>query len=384
MNDGRYVFSQLMDLLPGRDFRRITDQYSGNKGVRDFACGHLLAGLFYGQLSMRESLRDIVDSFSAHQGSLYHLGMGRALHLNTFSNALRNRSSLIYKDFAMLVLEKARLFHSDPSPLEGGRSGPVYALDGSIIKLCLGLFPWANFQNFVAAVRLHVLLDTRTKLPRSVDLTSTKIQEIKVLAKLQLEPGATYVMDRGYMKYSELNRIDRHNAWFVVRAHTNIKVRRVKSQKITDRSTIKYDRKVRFSTKSARKDYPDVLRLIKLHAPNYEKPMLLLTNIFDAPAEVIAELYSKRWEVELFFKWLKQHLRIKAFWGRTESAVQTQIWASLACYGLLEIVRKHYQSDLSLHKIRQILSVSLLSKVPLDQLLAMEPVQKNLQAFLTS
>lgn len=368
MNKGKYVFSQLMDLVPDRDFRRITQKYSGNKRVRVFSCSHLLAGLFYGHLSMRESLRDIVDSLSAHQGSLYHLGLGKSVHLNTFSRALRTRSPLIYKDFALLILRQARLLESIRSEARRESKGPVYALDGSIIKLCLSLFPWADYQNFIGAVRLHLLLDTHTKIPRAAEVTSNRVHETKVLAKMKIEPGATYVMDRGYMKYSELYRIDQNRGWFVVRAQANIKVNRLHSRKLTDRTVIKYDRKVRFRGQKGQRDYPKALRMLKLHAEEYEKPMLLLTNIFEASPEAIGQLYSDRWEVELFFKWIKQHLRIKSFWGRTENAVQTQIWACLACYGLLSIVKNHFQSDLSLHKIRQILSVSLLSKVPLRQL----------------
>ena len=366
MPHGQYVFSQLMDHMPLTTFRRCVVRYNGERKVKHFSCLDQLRCLAFAQLTWRESLRDIEACLNAQASKLYRLGF-RAPHIarNTMSNANAVRDWRIYADFAQHLVGMARDLYAGDTlrGLEG--LDTVYALDSSTIDLCLSVFPWAPFKSTKAAIKLHTLLDLRGSIPSFIYISDGKMHDVKVLDLLQPEPAAFYVMDRGYLDFERLARLDDAGSFFVTRAKSNTQVRRRYSRPI-DRSTgLVCDQTVVLTGYYTRKGFDSPLRRVKFNDPETGKTLVFLSNNFALPAMTIAKLYKYRWRVELFFKWIKQHLRIKAFFGETENAVKTQIWSAVCVYVLVAIVKKRLAIKASLYEMLQILSLTLFEKTQL-------------------
>jgi len=366
MNSGRSVFSQLMDFLPKYDFIRCVDRYDGNHRVRSFSCLDQYSCMAFAQLTYRESLRDIECCLRAMREKLYHMGIRGKISRSTLADANEKRDWRIYCDFAQVLIHVARrLYADDDFGLELKET--VYALDASTIDLCLSLFPWARFRRTKGAIKLHTLLDLRGNIPTFLAITDGKVHDVNILDELIPELGAIYVMDRGYLDFSRLYAINQCPAFFVVRSKRNTRYRRIYSRLIDKTTGLRCDQTVAFTGFYTKKDYPEKLRRIKFFDSEKKKTLNFLTNNFTLPALTIAELYRYRWQIELFFKWIKQHLRIKAFYGTSMNAVKTQIWIAISIYVLVAIVKKRLNLDQSLYTILQILSVTLFEKMPILQ-----------------
>jgi len=368
MNSGRTVFAQLMDFLPLREFRACVARYNGHSSGQSFSCLDQFLTLAFAQLTGRESLRDIVTCLSAMTPKLYHMGFRSAIRRSTLADANERRDWRIYADLAQQMIATARpLYATEDLGLD--LDATVYALDATLIELCLSVFPWARFRTTVGAVKLHTLLDLRGSIPSVIHITPGRVNEITILDHLVVEPGAIYLMDRGYVDFTRFRRFTEAGAFFVTRAKTNHQLARVYSH-LVDRATgVRSDHTVRLTGRRGSANYPMHLRRVRVYDAEQARALTFLTNAFDPPAATIAALYKRRWQIELFFKWIKQHLHIQAFYGTSENAVKTQIWTAISVYVLVAIVRKRLHCELSLYAILQILSVSLFEKVPLLQLL---------------
>jgi len=366
LNSGRTVFSQLMDFLPKYDFTRCVDRYRGNHRVRFFSCLDQYRCMAFAQLTYRESLRDIECCLRAMREKLYHMGIRGKISRSTLADANGKRDWRIYCDFAQVLIHIARkLYDDDDFGLELEET--VYALDASTIDLCLSLFPWARFRKTKGAIKLHTLLDLRGNVPAFITITDGKVHDVNILDELIPELGAIYVMDRGYLDFAPLYAINQTPAFFVVRSKRNTKFRRIYSRLIDKSTGLRCDQTVAFTGFYSKKDYPEKLRRIKFFDSEKKKTLNFLTNNFTLPALTIAELYRYRWQIELFFKWIKEHLRIKAFYGTSMNAVKTQIWIAISVYVLVAIVKKRLNLEQSLYTILQILSVTLFEKMPILQ-----------------
>lgn len=375
MNQGQTVFSQIIDFLPQKKFRQCVNRYNGNYRVRSFKCYDQLLCMAFAQLTYRESLRDIECCLRAMREKLYHMGIRGKVSRSTLADANEVRDWRIYSDFAQILIHEARhLYAEDDFGLE--LNDTVYALDSSTIDLCLSLFPWARFRKTKAAVKLHTLLDLRGDIPTFIWITDGKVHDVNVLDYLVPEPGAIYVMDRAYLDFQRLYQMHQDLAIFVTRSKTNTGLRRLYSHKVDKATGVRYDQTVVPTGFYTKKDYPDKLRRIKYFDAEKGRAFIFLTNQFTLPALTIAELYRCRWRVEIFFKWIKQHLRIKKFFGTSENAVKTQIWVAISTYVLVAIMKKRMKIDLSLYTILQILSISLFEKKPIYQVLT-ESSYKN-------
>lgn len=369
MHSGRTIFAQLMDFVPAYEFRKCVERYNGNYKVKSFTCWDQFLCMAFAQLTYRESLRDIQVCLRAAQSRLYHLGLRGKVSRNTLAHANQVRDARIFADFASLLIAKARtLYATDSFSIELDQA--VYVLDSTTIDLCLALFPWAEFRKRKGAVKLHTLLDLRGNIPSVVIVTTGKVHDVNILDDLILEPGAIYIMDRGYTDYGRFFRIQQTPAFFVTRARANFSRKRLYSLPVDKTTGIQCDQIVVLKGTLAQKDYPGKLRRIRYLDAKSNQPLVFLTNNFTLPALTIADLYRNRWQVELFFKWIKQHLRIKAFYGTSENAVKTQIWIAIAVYVLVAIVKKSLKLDQSLYTILQILSVTLFEKTPIFQALS--------------
>jgi len=365
MNSGKTIFAQLMSHLPSYEFHRCVQRYNGNYKIKSFSCRDQFLCMAFAQLTYRESLRDIQACLRAAQSKLYHLGIRGKVSRNTLAHANQVRDWRIYADFAHVLIATARkLYASDPFGVDLNQT--VYALDSTTIDLCLALFPWATFRKNKAAVKMHTLLDLRGNIPSVVIITPGSVHDVRILDQLVIEPGAIYVVDRGYIDFARLYRIHQTGAFFATRAKKNFRFQRLYSQK-TEAESIRCDQIIVPQTYYAKKDYPTKLRRIHYVDADTQKHLIFLTNNFSLPATTIADLYRCRWQVELFFKWIKQHLRIKAFYGTTANAVKTQIWIAISVYVLVAIVKKRLNLDQSLYTILQILSVTLFEKTPILQ-----------------
>lgn len=369
MNSGKTIFAQLMDFVPAYDFRKCVDQYNGNYKAISFSCWDQYLCMAFAQLTYRESLRDIQVSLRAIQSRLYHIGIRGNVSRNTLAHANQKRDWRIYADFAQILIAKTRkLYAADSFGIELEQT--VYALDSTTIDLCLALFPWAEFRKRKGAVKLHTLLDLHGNIPSVVIITMGKIHDVNILDQLFIEPGAIYVMDRGHLDFTRLHKIHQSSAFFVTRAKRNFSKKRLYSQPVDKTAGIQCDQIVVLSGHYAKKSYPEKLRRIRYFDSKNNKTFVFLTNNFALSAIAIADLYRCRWQVELFFKWIKQHLRIKAFYGTTENAVKSQIWIAISVYVLVAYVKKTLNLDQSLYTILQILSLTLFEKEPLYQVLS--------------
>lgn len=367
MNTGKIVFSQVMEHLPIPSFRRCVDRYNGNHKIKTFSCLDQYLCMAFAQITFRESLRDIEACLRAQQKKLYHMGIRGNVSRNTLANANKIRDWRIYADFAQALIAIARrLYIGDELDVE--LENTVYALDSSTIDLCLSVFPWANFRQTKAAIKLHTLLDLRGNIPTFIHITDGKMHDVRILDLIIPEPGSFYVMDRAYVDFSRLYTMHQHLSFFVTRAKSNFDYRRLYSHAIDKTTGLKCDQTVLLNGDRSSKDYPEKLRRIKYFDAETNKMFVFLTNNFKLPAIVIADLYRCRWQVELFFKWIKQNLRIKAFYGTTDNAVKTQIWIAVSIYVLAAIIKKRLALDMSLYTMLQILSVTLFEKIEINQL----------------
>jgi hypothetical protein len=366
MNVGKTLFAQLMDFLPWTTFARYVARYEGDKGVRTLNCAEQFRVMAFAQLTYRESLRDIETCLSAQSAKLYHMGFREPVRRSTLADANELRDWRIWADFAQRLIIQARaLYESEDLGLE--LTNTVYALDSTTIDLCLSLFPWAHFRSTKAAVKMHTLLDLKGSIPSFIHVSDGKLHDVHALDLLPLEPGAIYVMDRGYVDFGRLYVLHLAGAFFVTRAKSNMNFHRVYSAK-TDRSTgLICDQTIALDGHYSKKDYPDHLRRVRFKDPESGKTFVFLTNQMTLPAASICALYKSRWQVELFFKWIKQHLRIKRFFGTSENAVKTQIWIAVSVYVLVAIVKKRLNLDASLYTLLQILSVTLFERMPIQQ-----------------
>ncbi len=356
MENSRTLFSQLTDFLPQPEFRRCVERYRGNHKVQSFTCWDQLLCMAFAQLTYRESLRDIQTCLRVSERKLYRMGIRGKVSRNTLANANKVRDWRIYADFAQSLIAEARaLYVGDGFAVE--LDNTAYALDASTIDLCMSLFPWAKFRKTKSAVKLHTLLDLRGNIPTLVIITDGKVHDVNILDRLVVEPGAVYIMDRGYLDFARLFVMNRSLAFFVTRAKKRFDFRRVYSSTVDKSTGVQCDQTVLLNGYKSSKDYPEKLRRIRYFDEESQKRLVFLTNNFDLPALTIAELYRSRWQVELFFKWIKQHLRIKKFYGTSENAVKTQIWIAISVYVLVAIVKKRLGIEASLYTILQILSV---------------------------
>ena len=377
MNVGKTLFAQVMEFVPWKTFGRIIERHGGDAGVRTLGCADLFRIMAFAQLTWRESLRDIEACLAANRGKLFHMGLKNVPARSTLSDALNLRDWRIYHALAMRLITRARALYA-AEPLNIDLDATVYALDATTIDLCLSLFEWAPFRSTKAAIKMHTLLDLRGAIPAFIHISDGKMHDVNVLDFLPIEAGAFYVMDRGYLDFARLFKLHQAGAFFVTRAKRNMNARRVYSA-ATDRSTgVICDQSIALNGFYAAHDYPERMRRIRFKDPESGKNLIFLTNNTTLPALTIAALYKSRWQVELFFKWIKQHLRIKRFLGTSENAVKTQIWCAVSTYVLIAIVKKELQLDASLYTLLQILSVSVFEKTEISCALRPDPSQPEM------
>lgn len=368
MYTGKIVLSQIMEFLPMYEFQKCVNRYQGNRKIRRFSCLDQFLCMAFAQLTFRESLRDVESCLRSVNTKLYHMGIRGSISRSTLSDANEHRDWRIYADFAQVLIHAARdLYAKDDFGLE--LDNTVYALDSTTIDLCLSIFPWASYCSTQAGVRVHTLLDLRGPIPSFVEITNARIHDVEILDILIPEPGAFYIMDRGYLDFERLYVLDQASAHFVIRSKINIKSRRIYSRPVDKSIGLRCDQTVVLTGKFTPDYYPDKLRKIVFYDKEQDRRLLFLTNNFQLSALTIAQLYKQRWKIELFFKWIKQHLRIKAFFGRSENAVKTQIWIAISVYILIAIIKKRLNIKPELYIILQILSVTAFEKISLPRLL---------------
>jgi hypothetical protein len=366
MHTGRLVFAQLMDHFPPYEFQKCVARYDGNYKFRGFSCLDQFLCLAFAQLTFRESLRDIEACLRSVQGKLYHMGFRGKVSRSTLADANESHDWRIYADFAQVLIHTARPMYASES-LGFDLDNTVYALDSTTIDLCLSVFPWARFRTTKAAIKMHTLLDLRGPIPTFIEVSDGKLPDVKILDVITPEPGSFYVMDRAYLDFLRLHCFHSAGAFFVTRTKRGILFRRRYSHLVEVSTGVRSDHTVVLASSASRKHYPDALRRIHFYDAENDRHLRFLTNNFDLPALTICLLYKSRWAVELFFKWIKTHLRIKAFYGYSENAVKTQIWIAVSVYVLVAILKKRLALEASLHEILQVLSVTLFEQVPILQ-----------------
>ena len=380
MHSGKLVFAQLMEHLPLHTFRRCVAKYPSRYPTLTFSHLDQFLCMAFAQLTFRESLRDIETCLRAHSSKLYHLGIRGGIARSTLADANETRDWRIYQDFALNLIRVARKLYADDS-FGVELANTVYALDTTTIELSLSLFPWARYGTRQAGVRVHTLLDLRGNIPSFLYISDAKTGELAVFDQLIFEPGSFYVMDRGFIDFARLYRLHQERAYFVIRARSNLQYQRLESHAIDKSSGLRCDQTIALTGQHSATDYPQRLRRVKFYDAKHDKRLVFLTNNSDLPALSITQLYRCRWQIELFFKWIKQHLRIKAFFGTSENAVKTQVWIAITVYVLVAIVKKQRNVGASLYTILQILSLTLFDKQPLDQLLAQLEYKTEMYEF---
>jgi len=371
MNTGKTLFAQLMDFLPWTTFTRIVGRYDGDRAIRTLSCAEQFRVTAFAQLTYRESLRDIEACLSAQSAKLYHMGFREPVRRSTLADANASRDWRIYAEFAQrLIAQARRLYAGDSLGVDLGNA--VYALDSTTIDLCLSMFPWAHFRSNKAAVKMHTLLDLRGSIPSFIHISNGKMHDVHALDMLLPEPGAIYVMDRGYIDFARLYVLQQAGAFFVTRAKSNLDAHRVYSSATDQTTGVIADQTIALGGVRTSKDYPVHLRRVRFRDAETKKTLVFLTNQTTLPALTICGLYKSRWQVELFFKWIKQHLRIKQFYGTSENAVKTQIWIAVSVYVLVAIIRKRLKLEASLYTLLQIISVTMFEKLPLLSALSLE------------
>ena len=368
MNTGRTVFSQIMDYLPMHEFRKCVRRYGGNYKVKSFSCLDQFLCMAFAQLTYRESLRDIEACLRSRQNKLFHMGIRGRVSRNTLAHANETRDWRIYADFAQVLIHQARsLYSKEDFGVELEET--VYALDSTTIDLCLSLFPWAKFRKHKGAIKLHTLLDLRGSIPTFIKITEGKIHDVNILDELIPEPGCFYIMDRGYLDFDRLYLLNLFHAFFIIRAKSNLQFRRLYSHPIDKSTGLRCDQTITLTGIHSVDYYPEQLRRVRFFDKETDKNLIFLSNNFILPSITIPQLYKCRWQIELFFKWIKQHLRIKSFYGTSENAVKTQIWVAVSVYLLVAIIKKRLNLEISLYTFLQILSVTTFEKVSILQVL---------------
>ncbi|MDZ7611874.1 MAG: IS4 family transposase [Candidatus Moranbacteria bacterium] len=368
MYHGKYVLSQLADHIPRYEFNRCVDRYRGNSAVKKLTCWNQFLALFFGQISHRESLRDVVNCLSSQQGKIRNLGFSSIISRSTLSDASEKRDWRIYRDLAGILIDKARKLYAGDDNFNLELNGACYIIDSSVIELCLSLFSWAKLKTVRAGVKLNLQMDLDGNIPAMFEITSAKRHDLEFLDSIEIEPEAHYILDRGYIDYGRLYKIHRKGAFFVIRAKECLGFERIYSNRKEKGTGICCDQIIKLSNWKSSKRYPEKLRRIKFFDQESKKYFTYLSNDFNLSAEKIAALYKHRWQIELFFKWIKQHLKIKAFWGRSENAVKTQICIAICAYLVVAIFKKQWRIEKNLYEILQILNVSVLTKTPMVEL----------------
>jgi hypothetical protein len=377
MYQGKYVFSQVMEFVPHYQFNQCVAKYKGHHYVKSFTCREQFLAMAFGQLAYRESLRDVVVCLRAQRAKLHHLGFQSLVAKTTLAIANEQRDWRIYRDLAQILIQTARRLYVDDAEFDLDLAGAAYVIDSSSIEVCLNIFKWAKFVSTKGAVKLHLMMDLQGNIPAFFHISTGKTHDVNFLDIVDFEPGAYYIMDRGYLDFRRLYRINQAGAYFVTRAKDNTAWKRIYSNPVDKKTGVRCDQIIRFTGRKAREDYPDKLRRIKYCDKETENYYAFLTNDFNAEAKVITDLYKYRWQIELFFKWIKQHLKIKTFWGTSANAVKTQICIAICTYLIVAIIKKKLNLDRNIYEILQILNVSLFDKTPINTLLS----EFDLQTF---
>jgi hypothetical protein len=375
MNQGKYIFSQIMELISYKQFQTIVNRHQGDYKVKDFSCWKQFLCMSFGQLTRRESISDTILCLKANAGKMYHLGIGEVVAKSTLTKANENRSCLIYEELAMLLIKEAKQMYLKDDALEVQLKGNVFAIDATTIDLCLSTFYWATFRSTKGGIKLHTQIDLKTSIPEFILFSTASLHEVNVLDVITFESNSFYIMDRGYVDYKCLYKIHLCGAFFVTRAKDNMNYRRLYSHLKDKSKGVLYDQTIMLNNHYASKDYPQRMRRIKFKDEQTGKVLIFLTNNFHLKATEIAQLYKHRWKIELFFKWIKQHLKIKSFWGHSENAVKTQVWIAISIYVLVAIAKKKFMLQQSLYEILQILSISIFEKTPINQLFQQTQLQ---------
>jgi len=368
MNKGKYIFAQIFEFISHNDFIKCVEKYNGNYLARHFSCWKQYLCMAFGQLTHRESLSDTILCIKANSKKLYQMGIGNAIDKSTLSRANETRDWHIYQDFALLLIKRAKVLYHGETQLEIKIKNNVFAIDSSTIDLCLSLFPWAKFRKRKAAVKLHTMLDVKTSIPEFIYISNGKLHDVNILDMIDFLPDSIYVMDRGYIDFDRLFLIHNAKAFFITRAKKGFNFERIYSGKVDKDKGIKCDQIIKLSGFYVSKDYPEKLRRIKFYDKETGKTLTFLTNNFELSSIEISMLYKNRWFIELFFKWIKQHLKIKSFWGFSPNAVKTQIWIAISVYVIVLMIKKKLKLEQSIYEILQILSINILDKEPLNQL----------------
>lgn len=376
MNQGKYVFSQIISIISHKQFQTLVRRHNGDYKVKDFTCWKQFLCMVFGQLTHRESLSDTILCLQANSDKLYHLGIGKAVSKSTLSVANENRSYEIYQGLAMLLIKEAKQLYIGDSDLEIALQNNVFAIDATTIDLCLSSFYWATFRSTKAGIKLHTQLDLKTAIPEFIHFSTASVHDVNALDFICFETNSFYIMDRGYVDYKRLYKIHQADAFYITRAKDNMNCRRVKSNPSDKTNGVLCDQYVLLNNYYATKDYPQKIRRIKFYDAESGKTLIFLTNNFHLKATEIAQLYKHRWKIELFFKWIKQHLKIKSFWGQSENAVKTQVWIAVSVYVLVAIAKKKFMLKQSLYEILQILSISIFERMSINQLF--QPTQKTI------
>lgn len=375
MNQGKYIFSQIIGLISHKQFQSIVNRHFGDYKVRDFSCWKQFLSMAFGQLTHRESISDTVLCLKANANKMYHLGIGEVVAVSTITRANENRTFQIYEDLAMLLITEAKQLYVHDDDLEVSLKGNVFAIDATTIDLCLSAFCWATFRSTKGGIKLHTQLDLKTAIPEFILFSTASVHDVNVLDFIHFEPNSYYIMDRGYVDYKRLYKINTSGAFFVTRAKDNMNYRRLYSYPKDITGGVLYDQSIMLNNYYASKHYPIKIRRIKFKDAQTGKILIFLTNNFDLKATQIAQLYKHRWKIELFFKWIKQHLKIKSFWGQSENAVKTQVWIAISVYVLVAIAKKQFMLKQSLYEILQILSISIFERMPINQLFQQTQLQ---------
>jgi hypothetical protein len=368
MNSGKYVFAQIMGLVSSTSFKTLVDRHSGDYRTKDFNCWKQYLCMVFGQLTQRESISDTILCLKANADKLYHVGIGKPVAVSTLTRANESRSYRIYEDLAMLLIKEAKRLYVRDDKLDVHLKGNVFAIDATTIDLCLSTFYWATFRSTKGGIKLHTQLDLKTAIPEFILFTSASVHDVNALDYISFEANSFYIMDRGYVDYRRLYKIDQCDAFFVTRSKDGMNFRRLYSRAKDVKNGVLADQTIMFNNYQAAKDYPKKIRRIKFRDDETDKLFVFLTNNFKLKATDIALLYKYRWGIELFFKWIKQHLKIKSFWGHSENAVKTQVWIAVSVYVLVAIAKKKFMLKHSLYEILQILSLSMFEKTPINQL----------------
>ena len=369
MHKGKFVLAQLTSLVSRYEFDKCVDRYDGNYRIKDFSCWSQFIYMVFGQLTHRESITDIITCLSAHQNSLYHLGIRQLVAVSTLTRANENRDWRIYSDYASYLLSITRPLYAKDEEFSLDVASVVYALDSTTIDLCLSVFKWAKFRKHKGAIKMHTLLNLRGQLPEFIYISDGKMHDVNILDILPIQPRAFYLMDKAYTDFKRLYKIHSVEAFFVTRAKKNLRFKRICSRNINKSKGLRCDQTIRLVTKKSLEGFPENLRRIKFYDEQQKKTYVFLTNNLEISALTVANLYKQRWDIELFFKWIKQHLRIKKFWGTSPNAVKTQIWIAVCAYLLIAYMKKVLKIDYSLYEISQILSVSVFGKETINELL---------------